>query len=154
MTIHRTCSTCACFLTAPVPGEVTPQGMCRRFAPTARAVRIAVPVLKDGKPVMQRMDPTKPLIREEQHLAYVYELTQPGLTCFDGWRPLGSRPGMTANDLRLERAFQTLGDLIEEHAPSDLYTQIFERVKRAYIDEPAAPAATNDDAPPAAGLDS
>lgn len=142
----RKCSTCACFITAPVPGESRLQGMCRRFAPTAQRVRISVPVMKDGKPVMQKFDPTKPLTQEVTQLGYLYELTEADLVCFDGWRPLGSKPGNAAVDTFLDAVSEALNEAASSTAPVD-YLGLWNRMVAKYRAPADSPVVTPPETP-------
>jgi hypothetical protein len=92
--IDHTCATCACLLMQTNPmNPLHKQGFCRLNPPKhARGVvevprmdlKTVTPVIgKDGKPVMEK---------QEQDF-YLYEPTMPQLTCFRGWRPIGSEPG-------------------------------------------------------------
>jgi hypothetical protein len=90
----RTCENCACSsmqknLTNPLEAQM----FCRRDTPMAQQMRMQRPTIRDGKPVMMKADPTKPLMHEVTEIVFMYRPTLPGLVCFDGWRPIGTEPG-------------------------------------------------------------
>ena len=73
----RTCATCACSLVVKHPQLVTKEQMiCRRDGPFV----IRQKLLTDHGPVEQ--------------MGLSFALTSPELVCFDGWRPLGTPPGV------------------------------------------------------------
>jgi len=69
------------------------QAFCRRDPVNAQRVRTEVPRMKrDGTgPVMGRDN--KPIMENGEAWAFLYRPTLASLTCFDGWRPLGTLPG-------------------------------------------------------------
>jgi hypothetical protein len=92
--IPRTCATCACSdVQKDQTNPLVSQMFCRRDPPMAQQMRVELPVIRDGKPVMQKNDPTKPLTTAGVQMAYMYKPTLANLTCFDGWRPMGAEPG-------------------------------------------------------------
>lgn len=91
--VPRTCSNCACH--AMQEDKLNPlqtQMFCRRDTPMAQQMRVDRPVIRDGKPVMQR-DGKTPLTSVVTEIVFMYRPTLPGLVCFDGWRPMGTEPG-------------------------------------------------------------
>jgi hypothetical protein len=92
----RTCANCACFARVKPDGKIVEddpeaQTVCRRSPPGARQVSVDVPVLNNGRPVMD----AKGAPRVQRMLAYQFgfQPTAPELLCYDGWRPLGTLPG-------------------------------------------------------------
>jgi hypothetical protein len=94
---ERTCSNCACFAHMKPDGSVVPEGgegyqtVCRRNGPGARQVRMDVPKLKDGQPVLDRIN--RPVMESVTVFQYGWQPTFAGGVCFDGWRPLNTPPG-------------------------------------------------------------
>lgn len=89
---ERRCENCACYMNLRHPqNPMLTQGFCRRDTAGAQNVRVEVPRLKDGKTIAGKDG--KPVMEMQQKLAYVFAMTAPELVCFDGWRPLGTRPG-------------------------------------------------------------
>lgn len=92
--IPRTCATCACSdVQSDATNPMLKQMFCRRDPPMAQQMRVEVPVIRDGKAVMQKNDPSKPLTAPGVSMAYMFKPTLANLTCFDGWRPMGTGPG-------------------------------------------------------------
>jgi hypothetical protein len=89
----RRCENCACYMEVKNPANpMEHQGFCRRDPATATPVRVNHPRLKpDGTPVLDRQD--RPIMEQRQDMAYIFRATARELTCFDGWRPLGTEPG-------------------------------------------------------------
>jgi hypothetical protein len=88
----RVCLTCACHFAQKHPvNPLESQSFCRLKPPMAQQMRAETPRMRDGKPVMDRHD--KPVMEAQTVIVYLYAPTQPGLTCFDGWRSLGTLPG-------------------------------------------------------------
>lgn len=89
----RHCENCACYFEVRNPANpLQSQGFCRREPPQAKEVRVALPMMNGkGEPMMGRDG--KPRMEERIQLAFVHELTARQMTCFDGWRPLGTVPG-------------------------------------------------------------
>jgi hypothetical protein len=88
----RTCENCACShleTNQLVPTEK--QLFCRRDPAQAQRVRIEVPrKTRDGQPVMRD---GKPVMENGEGMAFLYRPVFGNLTCFDGWRPIGTLPG-------------------------------------------------------------
>ncbi len=94
----RTCASCACH--SVIEDKANPlqtQMFCRRDPPMAQQMRVDRPVIRDGKPVMQR-DGKTPLMQPAVEIAYMFKPTLSTLVCFDGWRPLGTDPGQRGID--------------------------------------------------------
>lgn len=88
----RTCENCACAKKDNHP-RFGPQLFCRRETANTTVLRVKVPVIRDGNPIPDKNRPGKFVEREEDALFYLYRPTLPELTCFDGWRPIGTEPG-------------------------------------------------------------
>lgn len=100
----RSCANCACFahmlpdgtILAPDSTRQDAQTVCRRNPPGGRWTRVDVPVYDaQGEPVMRR--PGVPRLEPKQVLEIGYPPAVHGGVCFDGWRPLGTRPGENAH---------------------------------------------------------
>ena len=90
----RCCRNCACYMEVRHPVDPTQsQGFCRREPPHGQEVRLSIPRLNDKKEPMFMRDGKTPQMIETKRLALVHEVTAREMTCFDGWRPLGTRPG-------------------------------------------------------------
>lgn len=89
---ERTCANCACSFTADHP-QFGKQLFCRRNPVDSHEFNVQQPVIRNGQPVMDKRDPTKPMMQSGRALFYLYKPTLPSLTCFDGWRPLETLPG-------------------------------------------------------------
>lgn len=93
----RTCANCACFAHMKPDGTIVADGaagyqtVCRRNVPGARAVRVEVPRILDGKPVLDRIG--RPVMEPASAFQYGYQPTPADAVCFDGWRPAGTLPG-------------------------------------------------------------
>ncbi len=92
------CSTCACFarllpdgriLTADATEEGQP--VCRRNTPGAKYTTVNQPSLKNGVPELDKIN--RPVMTLRQRLDIGYPPTSPEAVCYDGWRPVGTRPG-------------------------------------------------------------
>jgi hypothetical protein len=115
--VKRTCSNCACFARAMPDGSVvepdsSAQGMlvCRRDTPAARLGAKEIPVMLDGKPVIDR---GRPRMERVQVVEIGYKPVIEEGVCFDGWRPLTTLPGAS---YRLESALRHLLPIIAELA--------------------------------------
>jgi hypothetical protein len=94
----RTCANCACHsMQTNLLNPAESQMFCRRDPPMAQRMRIKVPVIRDGKPVMMRDNKT-PLMTEEDQVHYMFRPTLATLVCFDGWRAEGTEPGQRSSD--------------------------------------------------------
>lgn len=101
----ETCANCACFAHMLPDGTVLPrdstrqegQTVCRRSPPGGRWARVEVPVYDQatGEPLMRR--PGVPRLEAKQVLEIGYPPAVPGGVCFDGWRPVETRPGENAH---------------------------------------------------------
>jgi hypothetical protein len=90
----RTCTACACYFESINPENPNQfQGFCRRQPADMTKVRGEIPrldpvtkkpVTRDGKPVMN----------SAEIIGFLYHPTQRDGTCFDGWRPKGTLPGV------------------------------------------------------------
>lgn len=107
----RTCGNCACFAhmlpdgtvlprdSKPTEGMASPYGqtVCRRSPPVGRWVEVEVPVFDPttGAPVMRR--PGVQRMERKQVLEIGYPPAVHTGLCYDGWRPIGTRPGDNAH---------------------------------------------------------
>ncbi len=97
----RTCGNCACFARMMPDGSVVSTSeaaqdtasVCRRTPPGGRYERREVPVVRDGAPVIDR---GRPRMEARQVLQIGYPPTVDTAVCWDGWRPLGTKPGESA----------------------------------------------------------
>jgi hypothetical protein len=89
----RRCENCACYFEVRNPlNPLQCQGFCRREPPQSQQVRVDVPMMNGkGEPMIDAKG--KPRMEQKIQLAFVHELTARQMTCFDGWRPLGTQPG-------------------------------------------------------------
>jgi hypothetical protein len=96
----RCCANCACFAAMLADGTVLEadqaapeiQRVCRKNPPGGRMVRMEVPVFEKGAPVLRRPGgPQRTEMREVLQIGYPPAVATG--VCFDGWRPLGTRPG-------------------------------------------------------------
>ncbi len=106
----RTCVNCACFGRMAPDGSMTNSHsdtvpVCRRNPPGARQQRVEVPVLQDGHPVMDR---GRPRMTAQQAIVIGYPATAPEATCFDGWRPPGTLPGVRWETQRMLEGFMPM----------------------------------------------
>lgn len=90
--VDRTCATCACSKIESVPTRPNEKQMfCRRNSAFAAEMRVEVPRIgRDGKPVIRD---GKPVMEAGKANMFLYPPTDARLTCFDGWRPIGTLPG-------------------------------------------------------------
>jgi len=133
---ERCCLNCACYMEVQNPiNKLAHQGFCRRDPPNAQTVRVERPrVLPDGKPAMDKQG--RPIMERGEQLAYVHRLTARELTCYDGWRPLGTRPGdRWEQRALLEKLLPALREVIPEELADAL-----EELKAG----PLLPEAAND----------
>lgn len=107
----RNCSNCACFAGMLEDGTVVDPAanpdvmrVCRRNPPGGRMVRVEVPVHdpKTGAPVIDR---GKPRLQAKQVLQIGYQPTVEYGVCFDGWRPVGTLPGVRWESQRMIEGF-------------------------------------------------
>jgi hypothetical protein len=113
----RTCANCACHaMQEDKSNPLQTQMFCRRDTPMAQQMRVQRPTIRDGKPVMMKADPTKPLMNDVTEIVFMYRPTLPGLVCFDGWRPFGTAPGrpMDSTDGMLSIMKRLHADLIAQ----------------------------------------
>jgi hypothetical protein len=94
----RTCANCACFAYMMPDGSIVEspenaQSVCRRNVPGARQVRIEVPRIQNGQPVIKA---GRPVLEPATVFQYGYQPTTEKAVCYDGWRPLGTLPGVPA----------------------------------------------------------
>jgi hypothetical protein len=92
-TTERRCENCACYMEVKNPAnQLQSQGFCRRDPAGAQTVRVQVPRMgKDGTPALDRQG--RVVLESREQMAYVFRLSARNLTCFDGWRPIGTAPG-------------------------------------------------------------
>ena len=89
----RLCLNCACHMVQENSANpLEKQSFCRRDPPMAQQVRVDKPVVREGKPVVDKHN-GKPLMKEEMQIVYLYRPTMSNLVCFDGWRPTSYQPG-------------------------------------------------------------
>lgn len=89
----RTCINCACHsIQHDMTNPLLSQMFCRRDPPIAQQMRLERPRMRDGKVVMGR-DGKTAIMEQVQEIVYMYRPTKHSLTCFDGWRALGTEPG-------------------------------------------------------------
>lgn len=95
----RTCATCACSIIEKhhVTGNDM-QMFCRRNTVMAQPARMERPKIdpKTGQAMVRqgrRDEPPTPIMETFTDLLYLYTPTLATLTCFDGWRPMGTLPG-------------------------------------------------------------
>lgn len=133
----RHCENCACYFEVRNPANpLQSQGFCRREPPQAKEVRVALPMMNGkGEPMMGRDG--KPRMEERIQLAFVHELTARQMTCFDGWRPLGTAPGADWRQL-------WLADCLEHTAAGLDSAEAQKIIRRFLAGPPTVPPAAND----------
>ncbi len=104
-TEKRTCANCACHIVETNSLlKMEKQSFCRRDPGTAAQVRGERPRMIDG--VLQNDRRTgKPIMENVMEMAFLYKPTMPELVCFDGWRPMGTLPGIgfvSDNEIAIE----------------------------------------------------
>lgn len=97
----RSCANCACSHTMDHP-QFGKQLFCRRDPANAQEFNVQQPIIRNGQPVMDKRDPTKPMMSSGRALFYLYKPTLPALMCFDGWRPIGTQPGEKWQNLKVD----------------------------------------------------
>ncbi len=115
-TPERTCGNCACLYEMSNPQNPLQKGyFCRLNPAQHKKMRIEAPRLdKDGNPVKGRNDQI--IMQPAEVDAFLWPPTVPTLTCFDGWRPVGTLPGERWESQRLQAAI----DSIMERFASDV----------------------------------
>lgn len=105
----RTCANCACFAGMLEDGNIVditarPEAMrvCRRNPPGARYQRVEVPVMHNGAAVVIK---GVPRMEAKQVLQIGFPPTIETATCWDGWRPAGTLPGVRWESQRMIEAF-------------------------------------------------
>lgn len=89
----RLCMNCACHLIQEnTQNPLEKQFFCRRDTPMAQQMRVERPVIRDGRPVMNKSN-GKPMTEAGVEIIYLYKPTLANLVCFDGWRPMEYQPG-------------------------------------------------------------
>ncbi len=150
MSIERTCGNCACYFEIPNPAnKLEAQGFCRRSTVNVQQVRVEVPRLDPaGKPVVSKIN-GQPLTDARPQLAYIHGLTQKNLVCFDGWRPIGTRPGETSSERHTRQALDSMLPLAQAAGAGPEVLELVRKLTAAYLaDEPAAANEPSADAPP------
>jgi hypothetical protein len=112
----RTCSNCGCAARMNRKGEFSELAavsaesfvICRRNMPQASEARTRQPRIdpRTGKPAQNSQG--QQLFDEVAAIQIGYPATLPEATCFDGWRPLGTLPGVRWESARLATAFVPL----------------------------------------------
>lgn len=93
---ERNCANCACHhVQENKINKLETQSFCRRDTPTAAQMRGERPRVRDGKPDIDKHG--RPIMENVMEVIYLYKPTMPDLTCFDGWRPIGTLPGERAS---------------------------------------------------------
>lgn len=91
----RTCANCACSVVRKHPVLLNEDRMfCARNTVNSHIMRVGKPRIDPAtkQPVMDKRT-QKPIIESVDDLVFLYMPTMPELTCYDGWRPLGTLPG-------------------------------------------------------------
>jgi hypothetical protein len=109
----RTCGNCGCAARMNRKGEFSDVAavsadsflICRRNMPQASEARTRQPRIdpRTGKPAENGQG--QKLFEEVAALQIGYPATLPEATCFDGWRPLGTLPGVRWETQRMTAAF-------------------------------------------------
>lgn len=92
--VDRTCATCACFGTENnpmIPGKT--QTVCRLNSAMLAQAEIEQPVLDQNKQPMFLKDGKTLRTQKVITQFFVYPPMSAELTCFAGWRPIGTEPG-------------------------------------------------------------
>jgi hypothetical protein len=107
----RSCGNCACFAhmlpdgTILERGNTNPEGqtVCQRNPPGGRWTRVEVPSFdaKTGAPITGRNGQQRTEPRQVLQIGYP-PAVETGV-CFDGWRPVGTRPGENYKLANVER---------------------------------------------------
>jgi hypothetical protein len=101
----RTCANCACHHVRANPLTQETQSFCRRNTAMTAMGRVRKPRLINGQLVIDKIT-KKPQEVEVQEMFFLHQPTLPDLTCFDGWRPLGTEPGdFTYKTMDLEKMY-------------------------------------------------
>ncbi len=105
----RSCANCACFGRMASDGsmvetETDSTPVCRRNPPGASRQRVEVPQLNPvtKEPIVDR---GRPRMVATQVIVIGYPATAPQAVCFDGWRPLGTLPGVRWESQRIVAAY-------------------------------------------------
>lgn len=104
----RECSNCACYFESSNPQDPGQyQGFCRRWPAEFSQTRGQVPRLDPvtKQPVMRN---GVPVMNNELITGYLYKPTRRLGTCFDGYRPLGTLPGDSAQQNIVRQALALL----------------------------------------------
>jgi hypothetical protein len=95
-TLKRTCANCACHDTGTYPLTQQEMMVCKRNPPNGIPMRVQRPsidpITKQVR-MAKRADKPTPIMEEVQTVVVFYNPTSPDMTCFDGWRPMGTEPG-------------------------------------------------------------
>lgn len=115
---ERRCSNCACFYELANANPLEPaQAFCAREPAGCTPARMEVPRLDpEGRPVMSRLDPKKPMTDAVEGFVFAHRPTQPNLVCFDGWRPRAAAPGERLADVRQRELVAAAGPMLVEAA--------------------------------------
>lgn len=91
----RTCANCACSIMRKHPVLVNEERMfCARNTVMSHIMRVGKPRIDPiSKEVMNDKRTGKPIMESVDDLVFVYAPTLAELTCYDGWRPIGTLPG-------------------------------------------------------------
>lgn len=97
---HKVCATCACAARMLPDGTVmasddtnaAAQLVCRRSPPGARYVAAEEPIHRNGEVLTDRDGRVR--TRPVQKLQIGYPPTAADAVCWDGWRPIGTEPGI------------------------------------------------------------
>lgn len=109
---HRTCANCACAARMNRRGEFSDLAavsaesfvICRRNMPQASETRTRQPRV-DGKGAPVKNGQGAQVFDEVPAIQIGYPATLAEATCFDGWRPLGTLPGVKWETQRMAAAF-------------------------------------------------
>jgi hypothetical protein len=90
----RNCANCACsFIQENSQNKLEKQMFCRRNTPMAAEVAVDKPRLINGQVDIDKRT-GKPMMVRVKDIAYLYAPTREDMVCFDGWRPMGTEPGV------------------------------------------------------------
>ena len=139
----RCCRNCACYMEVRHPQNPTEfQGFCRREPPRGQEVRVSVPRLNDKKEPMFMRDGKTPQMIEQRRMALVHQVTAREMTCFDGWRPVGTRPG---DDWRHQWMAEMVKRAATEHYTGSLeLVELVRAIERWQAGPEVTPPAAND----------
>lgn len=88
----RACKNCACYAEIALSPLAPPQPQCRRNGPVPAQMRVERPRL-DAKGQATIGKDGKPITTATVEHVMLYAPTTPESVCFDGWQPIGMRPG-------------------------------------------------------------